>query len=255
VNPFESRQRGLSGSVIVAQGQSGTGKTHLLTECWLRAGMLFGGACFALAPVQDVTANLASYRIGYERALDKARRDKTPLVEKHAVRCLDFLRNQVVVFRDPQECLEAIEEYATVSSDGRPQFSLLFDESAVARRESPILETLGPLARNLRGIVYLTGHRSMALPPAMRAVRRATVVWRSSDGTGDDELDEAIRSCPDFKYSPVMGDTPKAQQYYRGIRYTATGPEAFEFNPNLTGYPDWMLLPALPTAVRPRTFT
>lgn len=255
MNPFEQRQRGLSGSVIVAQGQSGTGKTRLLTECWIRAGMLFGGACFALAPVQDVNANVRSYILGYERALDKARKDKQPRNEEHAIKCLDFLKEQVVVFSNPRECLEAIENYATVTSDGRPQFSLLFDESAVARRESPILETLGPLARNLRGIVYLTGHRSMALPPAMRAVRRATVVWRSSDGTGDDELDAAIASIPEFKYSPVMGAVEPKDRYYRGIKYEATGPQFFEFNPHLSGYPDWMLLPALPTAIEPRTFT
>lgn len=254
-NPFESRQRGLSGSVVVAQGQSGTGKTRLLTESWIRAGMLFGGACFALAPVQDVDANVASYRIGYQRALDRARHEKKPKVAEHAIKCLDFLRTQVVVFRDPVECLDAIGQYAEVTADGRPQFSLLFDESAVARRESPILETLGPLARNLRGIVYLTGHRSMALPPAMRAVRRATVVWKSSDGTGDEELERAIASIPGFKYSPVMGSVPKEERFYRGIKYTANGPEFFEFNPHLTGFPDWMLLPALPTAIEPRTLT
>jgi len=217
--------------------------------------MMFGGACFALAPVQDVNANVVSYTIGYQRALDKARREKRPKVAEHAARCLDFLRTQVAIFSDPSECLDAIERYAEVSSDGRPQFSLLFDESAVARRESPILETLGPLARNLRGIVYLTGHRSMALPPAMRAVRRATVVWRSSDGTGDEELERAIASIPGFKYSPVMGEVPKEERFYRGIRYTANGPEFFEFNPHFTGFPDWMLLPALPTAIEPRTLT
>lgn len=254
-NPFEARQRDLSGSVIVAQGQSGTGKTRLLTESWIRAGMLFGGACFALAPVQDVEANVTSYRLGYQRALDKARRDKAPRTAEHAIKCLDFLRTQVVVFRDPVECLDAIEQYAEVTADGRPQFSLLFDESAVARRESPILETLGPLARNLRGIVYLTGHRSMALPPAMRAVRRATVVWKSSDGTGDEELERAIASIPGFKYSPVMGSVPKEDRFYRGVKYTANGPEFFEFNPHITGFPDWMLLPALPTAIEPRTLT
>lgn len=252
MNPFESRQRGLSGSVIVAQGQSGTGKTHLLTEAWIRAGMLFGGACFALAPVNDVTANVQSYRIGYTRKLDKARADGAKRTAEHAAKCLDYLRNQVLIFRDPKECFDAIESYAEISADGTPQFSMLFDESAVARRESPILDAIGPLARNLRGIVYLTGHRSMAIPPSMRAVRRATVVWKSSDGTGDDELDEAIRNIPGFQYSPIMGAVKPEERFYRGVKYTAEGPTGFEFNPYLTGFPDWFLLPALPTAIKPR---
>lgn len=261
MNPFEDRQRGLTGSVIIAQGQSGTGKSHIMSECWLKAGMLFGGACFALAPVSDIEANVLSYRLGYEAKLDELRAsrrffEKPSPVEENTARALDFLRECVMVFRDASECFAAIRDYAEEDpGDGTPQFSLLIDEGAVARRESHILESVGPLARNLKGIVYVTGHRSMAVPPAIRAVRRATVLWRSSDGTGDEELEAAIAAIPGFKYSPVMSSVPKSERFYRGIRYTPEGPRQFEFNPYVSPIPDWMLLPALPTAVKPRILT
>ena len=233
-----------------------------MTECWLRAGMLFGGACFALAPVGDTEANVWSYRYGYQRKLDAIRANKAwnapeSPEEKHAIKALDFLRDMVTVYRDPAECFKAVADYAQNDpNDGSPQFSLLIDEGAVARKESPILESVGPLARNLKGIVYVTGHRSMAMPPAIRAVRRATVLWRSSDGTGDEELEKVIASFPDFQYSPVMGEVKHDKdKWYRGIRYLPTGPQPFAFNPYIHRMPDWMLLPALPTAVTPRTLT
>ena len=233
-----------------------------MTECWLRAGMLFGGACFALAPVGDTHANVMSYKYGYQRKLDAIRARKgwnAPETEeeRHAIKALDFLRDMVSIYRDPGECFKAVAEYAEGDpGDGSPQFSLLIDEGAVARKESPILESVGPLARNLKGIVYITGHRSMAMPPAIRAVRRATVLWRSSDGTGDEELERIIDSIPGFQYSPVMGEVKDVRdKVYRGIRYLPTGPEPFAFNPYTQRMPDWMLLPALPTAITPRTLT
>jgi hypothetical protein len=252
-NPFQERQRGLTGSVIVFQGQSGTGKSDEASECWLSAGMLFGGVCVALAPTRDIQANVKSYLLGYTAQLDRWRADKRRdgSIEV-AARKLDFVRENVLVYSDAVECFERIAELGRVDGGGRPQFSLLIDEGAVARKESDIMGSIGPLMRNLCGIAYITMHRGMAVPPPIRAVLRARVLWRSSDGTGDEDLQAEIDSIPGFKYSPVMGSTPKEEQWYRGIRYMPEGPVSFEYNPNLERRPDWMLLPALPTSVRAR---
>jgi hypothetical protein len=260
-NPFESRQRGLTGSVVVFQGQSGTGKSHEATACWLTAGMLFGGVCVALAPTKDIRVNVISYERGYEDQLNQWRGDKRR--DGSVERCerrLQFMRNNVLVYSTAEECFEKLAEIAATAEDhgsGRPRFSFLVDEAAVARSESDLLAKIGPLMRNLEGIAYMTFHRGMAIPPQIRVVKRAVVMWRGSDTTGDDELMADIASVSDglqggFKYSPVMGDTPKAEQWFRGIRYTPDGPKAFEYNPNLAPRPDWMLLPALPTTVRAR---
>jgi hypothetical protein len=264
VNPFQSRQQGLTGSVIVAQGQSGTGKTHLLTDCWLKSAMLFGGCAFAIAPVDDIYFNVESYRIGYERKLNSLRKDKRTVERgdaiNNAMRCLDFMRDNVLIFRDAQECFDAVTSYVNDAPDsernsGKPQFSLFVDEGAIARKESQVLDYIGPLARNLRGIVYLSAHRSMAMPPQIRAVRRAVILWRSSDGTGDDDIDNMIQSTPGFQFSPVMGDTEESQRFYRGFRFMPEGPQYFQFNPYTEAMPDWMLLPALPTGIKPRILT
>lgn len=255
-NPFNERQRGLTGSVVVFQGPSGTGKSHEASECWLNSGMLTGGVCFALAPTSDINSNVRSYLKGYERQVESHRNDNRRNDSEESEKRLEFMRSRVRVYDNVGECFEAIKGVIAHLGDGRPQFSLLIDEAAVARKESSFLSDIGPLLRNLRGKGYLTLHRGMAMPPQIRAVCSGRVLWRSSDGTGDEELNkeiEAIRvETGSFEYSPVMGDTPKEKQFYRGVRYTANGVEKFEYNPNLSRRPDWLLLPSLPTVVSPR---
>lgn len=250
INPFQERQRGLTGSVIVGQGQSGTGKTDELTECWLNAGIMAGSLCVALAPTNDVAANVKSYLLGYIRRVDAKRRNG--VFSPCNVTELDFIRDRVLVYQSPQECFDVIERLGMQGGNGRPQFSFLVDEGAHSRKDSSLMADIGPLMRNLCGICYITMHRGMAVPPQIRAVTRARLLWRSSDGTGDEELEREIASIPGFEYSPVMGATPVAEQWYRGIRYTPDGPVSFQYNPNIARRPDYMLLPALPTTVRPR---
>lgn len=248
MNPFAERQRGLTGSVVLAKGPSGTGKTEELVKCWLSSGLLTGGICLALAPTNDVAANVRSYRLGYARKMDDT---KGPGRAK-AARIADYLRSNVEVYREAQECFDRILDIASGKTDGHPLFSLLIDEGAVARKESDILATVGPLTRNYCGICYITAHRGMAVPPQIRSVLRAKLLWRSSDMTGDETEEKEVNSIEGFQYSPVMGSTPPEEQFFRGIKYTPEGVEAFEYNPNLTKRPDWILLPALPTTVRPK---
>jgi hypothetical protein len=192
------------------------------------------------------------YRRGYEQRLDAL-----PLFSPErarVARIVDYLRNNVEIYRDAQECFDRVEYVGVYGNDdGRPCSSILVDEGAIARKQSDILAEIGPLARNYRGIVYITAHRGMAVPPQIRSVLRAKLLWRSSDMTGDETEEREVASIEGFQYSPVMGDTPPEEQYFRGIRYTPIGVEAFEYNPNLAKRPDWMLLPALPTTARPRT--
>lgn len=251
MNPFVERQRGLIGSVVLAKGPSGTGKTEELVKCWLSSGLLTGSTCIALAPTIDVDANVAGYRRGYELLLDKL-----PLFSKErarVARIVDYLRYNVEIYRDAQACFSRVEYVGTHGpDDGRPCSSILVDEGAIARKESDILAEIGPLARNYRGIVYITIHRGMAVPPQIRSVLRAKILWRSSDMTGDEAEEREVHSIPGFEYSPVMGDTAPEDQWFRGIKYTPTGVEAFEYNPNVSRRPDWILLPALPTTTRPK---
>jgi hypothetical protein len=251
LNPFLERQRGLSGSVILAKGPSGTGKTEELVKCWLSSGLLTGGLCIALAPTNDVKANVRGYQLGYLDRMDGA----SSRVERAKYgRIVDYLRGHVEVYDDASDCFGRIRDVAGhITNDGRPLFSLLVDEGAVARKESDILATIGPLTRNLCGICYITVHRGMAVPPQIRSVLRAKLLWRSSDYTGDEQEEKEVASIEGFQYSPVMGSTPKEEQFFRGIKYTPEGPASFEYNPHNKKRPDFMLLPALPTTVRPKT--
>jgi len=169
-----------------------------------------------------------------------------------SARVVDYLRGNVEVYREAGECFDRIADIASEIKSGRPLFSLLVDEGAVARKESDILAAIGPLTRNLCGICYITVHRGMGVPPQIRSVLRAKILWKSSDMTGDEQEEREVASIPGFQYSPVMASTPPEEQFFRGIRYMPEGPVSFEYNPNTARRPDWLLLPALPTTVRPK---
>ncbi len=266
IDAMRARQKDVNGSVVFFQGNSGTGKSYEAEEAWLKSGMEHGGACIAYDPTGDIQCNINSYLLGYERKVDRLRSEyrwhqfrDTPEVKK-ALNVQDFLRNNVICCSgmSAEDCFNEVERFVgRENPSGFPQFALLIDEGAAARKNVGFLETLVPLMRNLKGKAFITAHRSMAIPPQVRSVLSGRVLWYSSDGTGDEALENEIRSIAEkqgkpFQFSPVMGRTKPEDQWYRGIRYGADGPEAFEYNPNLHKRPDWILLPGNPTRVQPR---
>ncbi len=264
IEAMRARQKDVNGSVVFFQGNSGTGKSHEATEAWLKSGMEHGGACIAYDPVGDIQSNIDSYLLGYQRKVDRLRRENKSIRDSAetigALKVQDYLRNNVICCpgMSADNAFETVAGYVGESNPtGFPRFALLIDEGSQARKNSGFLESIVPIMRNLHGKAFITAHRSMAIPPQVRSVLSGRVLWYSSDGTGDEALEHEIRSIAEkqgkpFQFSPVMGRTKPEDQWYRGIRYGADGPEAFEYNPNISKRPDWILLPGNPTRVQPR---
>ncbi len=261
VDAMRARQKDVNGSVVFFQGNSGTGKSYEAEEAWLKSGMEHGGACIAYDPTGGIQVNIVSYLLGYQRKVDRLRseyrwyqfRDTTEV--RKALDVQDFLRNNVICCSgmSAEGCFNEVEHFVGKDNpSGFPQFALLIDEGAKARENVGFLESVVPLMRNINGKAFITAHRSMAIPPQVRSVLSGRVLWYSSDGTGDEALEKEIASIEGFEFSPVMGDTEPKDQWYRGIRYTASGPKFFQYNPNLHKRPDWILLPGNPTRVQPR---
>lgn len=243
------RMKGQSGSVGYLQGPSGCGKTHKAFGLACACAAAVGGKVMIYDPMDDCRAYHEGSKLYYINRVNETSGEE----RQYYCDMLDFYRYRVI--RHAGICAgEFFNDFSRVVSNKNRRGmygAFLVDESAVARNEKGFLETMLPLVRNVRGFAVITGQRWMATPPQVRALARYRIVWRSSDYTGDSEI-ESLSNDGEFQFTqPMSGDMPESERNYHCVYYGPGGPEHRVFNPYTDGHPDWTILPALPTTIRP----
>lgn len=248
---------GLTGSAIVLDGTSGSGKTFLACRIALANAFATGGAILAYDPTGHVELNLRSQEKHYRDKLDRARRDG-------GSRAVDDALTRLSLFRDGDRlCFMGIGEERAFAATLRgivssrrtePFGCVLIDEGGFARNDRGAKEHLEsamrgavPLARNARTLVVLSGHRLMAAVPEIRAVMRARVMWANPDPVAQDALADYAESRGWCVHSDAMGTVaPDKRAFYRGIRFDSAASRARPFElERESRLPGWMYLPAI----------
>ena len=243
------RMEGLSGAAAYLQGPSGCGKSHKAFGLGVACAAVVNG--FVL--IYDPTGDMGAYHIGsqryYEQECDNA---ETPEDREYAATMLDFYRYRVIRHAG-RNADKFFDDFAEIVGDGESKPTIygavIVDESALARKQRELLETLGPLARNAKVFLIVTGQRWMATPPQIRAITRYRIPWNCGDTTGDPELEQLKSSGFEFT-KPMSAKMPASERWYHCVFYGREGAEHRAFNPYLAPHPDWSILPAYPTIVR-----
>lgn len=248
---------GLTGSAIVLDGTSGSGKTFLACRIALANAFTTGGAILAYDPTGHVELNLRSQERHYAAKLDSARRHGASTAVDDALSRLDLFRN------DGRLCFMGIGEEKQFASTLRhivstrrthPFGCVLIDEGGFARNDKSAKEHLEsamrgavPLARNARTLVVLSGHRLMAAVPEIRAVMRARVMWANPDPVAQDALADYAESRGWCVHSDAMGSIgPDKRAFYRGVRFDSAASRARPFEVERDArLPGWLYLPAI----------
>lgn len=251
-----SESASLTGSAVVLDGQSGSGKTWLACRIALANAFATGGAIMAYDPTGHVEQNLRSQESHYVRALDLARDARNKAAIGDALARLSLFRDngRLEFFGVGSEGAFAETLRMVVSTRRAMPFgAVLIDEGGFARQDKNAKEHLEgamrgavPLARNGRVLVVLSGHRLMAAVPEIRAVMRARVMWGNPDPTANDELVSYAEGKGWNVYSDAMGDPNGGRRFYRGIRFDAAASRARPFQLGRDeALPRWMYLPAV----------
>lgn len=249
---------GLTGSAVVLDGTSGSGKTFLACRIALANAFATGGAVMAYDPTGHVEQNLRSQEVHYVKALDTARREKSREAIDDAIARLSLFRDdgRMAFYGVGEEESFALTLRGIVSSRRTVPFGVvLIDEGGFARNDKNAREHLEsamrgavPLARNARVLVVLSGHRLMAAVPEIRAVMRYRVMWNNPDPTANDDLANMAEEKGWQVYSDAMGMPGKEGQrrFYRGIKFGDTASRARPFQLGRDEkLPRWMYLPAV----------
>lgn len=258
MSTLAQRCESLTGSAIVLDGTSGSGKTYLACRIALANALATGGAILAYDPTGHVRLDIGAEESRYVKALDDARDKGDRAAINDALNRLALFQHEgrLEWFSAGEEEEFAATLRKTVTTRRTKPFGvILIDEGGFARNDSHAKQHLEsamsgavPLARNARALVVLSGHRLMAAVPNIRAIMRARFMWSNPDPTARDQLVAYAEEQGWNIYSDAMG-TPGREgkrRFYRGIRWDAGKARPFEIERDAR-LQEWEYLPAVMT--------
>lgn len=243
----------LTGSAIVLDGTSGSGKTFLACRIAVANAFATGGAIVAFDPTGHVEQNIRAQESHYVSRLNAARASCSGVSD--ALSRLSLFRDKRMAFfgaGSEESFAETLRAIVTARRSA-PFGVVLIDEGGFARQDKGAKEHLEsamrgsvPMARNARTLVVLSGHRLMAAVPEIRSVMRCRVMWNNPDPTAKDSLVDYAESKGWQVLSDAMGKPGNERRFYRGIRFDAhaQGARPFQLGRD-EKLPRWMYLPAV----------